>query len=406
MTTLKADGSSSPESKDDWDALTLRRRREQLELMKVRPQDFDFWHALRRLECLSADKPRFGTALAPRDESVRLGQEAAFDFAATNWTSVDLVLKGSDAARLRQRVFGLLGPNGPLPLHLTEFTRELLLGDQQEKKLGEDLRGFLDMLIQRPGMQFYRAWAQAQPVVGLDREGDDPFAAYIASLCGEAQLRDENIDGVPRSRRLYFSGWLGRVVRSVEGLGSWLSGGLGVPVRVAPFQPHWMPLEDSACTRIGEPVRVAPLQLHRMSLEANDRTRLTDVDNPPRRLGSDATLGSRVWDIQHKFQLAIGPLNATEYVEFLPPSRSLSSTGGKFRELRSMVRRYIGQEFDWDLRLSIFTTEIRRLVLGRRPEPSDSPGLTTRLGYGTWLGRPRGSSFVADLILEPERHVI
>lgn len=69
------------------------------------------------------------------------------------------------------RFFGMLGPNGPLPLHLTEYarSRSIHAGDQT-------LVRFLDIFHHRFMALFYRAWAQAQPTVSLDRPGEDRFS--------------------------------------------------------------------------------------------------------------------------------------------------------------------------------------------------------------------------------------
>ena len=45
------------------------------------PWSFDFFQALRRIEGVSADRPRLGKALRPSDEPVRLSQEASMAFA-------------------------------------------------------------------------------------------------------------------------------------------------------------------------------------------------------------------------------------------------------------------------------------------------------------------------------------
>ena len=45
------------------------------------PYRYSFFKVLRRLEGLSADKPRLGKAVRPRDESIRLGQEPSLVFA-------------------------------------------------------------------------------------------------------------------------------------------------------------------------------------------------------------------------------------------------------------------------------------------------------------------------------------
>ena len=45
------------------------------------PYRHDFYQTLRRLECLYDDKPRWGRALRPVDEPVRLGQDPDLSFA-------------------------------------------------------------------------------------------------------------------------------------------------------------------------------------------------------------------------------------------------------------------------------------------------------------------------------------
>ena len=45
------------------------------------PYRYDFYQTLRRLECLYGDKPRWGAALRPVDEPLRLGQDPDVAFA-------------------------------------------------------------------------------------------------------------------------------------------------------------------------------------------------------------------------------------------------------------------------------------------------------------------------------------
>src|SRR5688572_11164869 len=87
------------------------------------PYQCDFYQTLRRLECLYAEKPRWGRALRPVDERIRLGQDPDLSFAPAPIASFDAGTDGSPP-RLQVRLFGLLGPNGPLPLHITEYARE------------------------------------------------------------------------------------------------------------------------------------------------------------------------------------------------------------------------------------------------------------------------------------------
>jgi type VI secretion system protein ImpH len=82
------------------------------------PYRYDFYQTLRRLECLYDGKPRWGEALRPVDEPVRLGQDPDLSFAPAPLASFEA--DGGKTPRLQVRLFGLFGPNGPLPLHITE----------------------------------------------------------------------------------------------------------------------------------------------------------------------------------------------------------------------------------------------------------------------------------------------
>src|SRR5690606_28568086 len=91
-----------------------------------------------------------------------------------------------DPAVLEELSFGLFGPNGPLPLHLTEiaFQRARQLDDPT-------MSDFLNMLQHRLIGLFYRAWAEADPVTQMDRPETDRFRRYVGALLGLADAVDE-----------------------------------------------------------------------------------------------------------------------------------------------------------------------------------------------------------------------
>ncbi|MDE2456309.1 MAG: type VI secretion system baseplate subunit TssG, partial [Burkholderiales bacterium] len=103
-----------------------RPRRDVLAEIAAEPHRFDFFMALRLIEAQFADKPRLGTARRPVDEPVRLGQAPDLAFAPSSLARVDLADRGG-RPRIEQRFFGVFGPNGPLPLHLTAYARERAL---------------------------------------------------------------------------------------------------------------------------------------------------------------------------------------------------------------------------------------------------------------------------------------
>ena len=58
----------------------------------------------------------------------------------------------------------LFGPSGPLPLHLTEYAYE-----RQHQHGDRTWTGFANMLQHRLAVLFYRAWANAQSIISLDK---------------------------------------------------------------------------------------------------------------------------------------------------------------------------------------------------------------------------------------------
>jgi hypothetical protein len=94
-----------------------------LERVAATPWRFDFFFALRWIESQHPEKPRLGTARRPADEPVRLGQSADLSFAPSALHAV-VPATALSKARIEVRFFGLFGPNGPLPHHLTEYARQ------------------------------------------------------------------------------------------------------------------------------------------------------------------------------------------------------------------------------------------------------------------------------------------
>ncbi len=93
-----------------------------LKRLQRAPYSFGFFEALRQIECAYPEKARIGTSSRPVEDPVRFGQEASMAFAPSTLSSLTLSKKGFPP-RLSVLFFGLFGPNGPLPLHLTEYAR-------------------------------------------------------------------------------------------------------------------------------------------------------------------------------------------------------------------------------------------------------------------------------------------
>jgi type VI secretion system protein ImpH len=317
------------------------------------PYRYDFYQTLRRIECLYGDRPRWGEAKLPVEEPVRLGQDPDLAFAPSPLASFD---RGGARPRLQVRLFGLLGPNGPLPIHITEYARERLRNANDPT-----FSRFLDVLNHRFLAMFYRAWSQSQPHVNRDRPADDHFAGYIAALMGTMLPAFRRRDSLPDVAKLFHAGALVRHVRNAEGLAVILRDYFTVPVQVEEFVGHWMwlgPREQTALAREGA------------------------------ELGRGAVLGRRVWDKQHRIRIHVGPLTFREYESFLPG-------GAMLQKLIDWMRLYLSFELDWDVRLILAMDDVPPLTLGRQG----------RLGWTTWLGARAAGKDAADLCLHAESFV-
>jgi type VI secretion system protein ImpH len=309
------------------------------------------------LEATRPDLPRLGEAARPADEPVRLGQEPLLDFAPA-------ALSGVRPARdarppvIEVRFLGLLGPNGPLPLHLTEYARDRLLhhGDATFAR-------FLDLINHRFLLLFYRAWAQAQPVASLDRRDDDRFAKYVGALCGAGLQSTQKRDAAEDEIKLHHAGSLARQVRNADGLRAMLSHYFRLPVRVEEFVAWWMRLPDDDRTRLG-------------------------TGGTKAQLGRGAVLGASVWDAQSSIRLHIQSQTLRDYEDFLPG-------GASAKRLVALLRTYLGWDLRWDVRLSLAGKEIPPTELGRQG----------RLGWTSWLkGGPREQD-AHDLLLDYEERL-
>lgn len=329
-----------------------------LQRLAREPYRHDFYRVMRRFEAAHPALPRLGEAARPADEPLRVGQPAELAFAPAPIHA--LRLRPGQPPRLEQRIFGLLGSNGPLPIHLTELARE------RERHHGDaTLQRFFDLLTHRFALLFYRAWAQAQPTLGLDRPDGDGFTRRLGALAGIGLPAHGARDAAGDATKLHFVGRLAAQSRSAEGLLAWCRAQFDVPVSIEQWRGHWMPLARDERSRLGRP-----------------------VDRGGQGLGGGAVLGAAVWDVQHRFRIVIGPLGLARYRAFLPGGRDLA-------RLQAMVRQWVGLEFAWDLTLVLARAEVPPLHLGRREPPG-------QLGRTSWLGRYTRATDSDDMTIDVE----
>ncbi|WP_256262516.1 type VI secretion system baseplate subunit TssG [Pseudomonas gingeri] len=326
-----------------------------LEQLRQRPASFDFYAALRLVECAYPELPRIGQAQRPADEALRLGQQPSLAFEPAMLAGLESRGEGR-APQLLMNFFGLLGANGPLPTHLTEYIR-----DRQRNMGDPTLARFCDLFHHRLISLFYRAWASAQPALSLDRPQADHFARYLGSLIGIGLPSLRARDAVPDVAKLHYAGRLGPQARNAAGLAAVLSDFFQVPVKVQEFVGHWM------------------------SLPADGLGGLRSGPDAP-VLGVTTVLGKKVWNTQHKFRLVMGPLDLEQTRRLLPGGESM-------RRLTDWVRQYAGLGLDWDVNLIVKKEQLPGLRLGR-----DAP-----LGWTSWLSSKAPERDDRQLVVSPRR---
>lgn len=320
------------------------------------PWRFDFFQVMRRIECLYPKRPRLGQGEFPEDEPLRLGQRPSLAFAPSALAGFQPEKDGQPGL-LEVLFFGMLGPNGPLPLHLTEYARERLRSPNNDPTFAR----FLDIFHHRLLLLFYRAWADALPTVSFDRPSAeaDRFGIYLASLIGygEPSLRDR--DAMPDLAKLHYAGHFACGIRHPAGLQAVIEDFFGLSVSIQEFTPRWLDLPPEQYSRLG----------------------LTGVS-----LGHSAVAGVRVWDCQHNFRVRLGPLSLADYQRLLPGGESLE-------RLVAVVRNYLDDGLHWDL----------QLVLRHEQVPSLCLNSSVQLGWTSWLGDPRRDT--DDLCLDAAARV-
>ncbi|HEY0006424.1 MAG TPA: type VI secretion system baseplate subunit TssG [Pyrinomonadaceae bacterium] len=301
---------------------------------------FDFFQAVRLLEMSHSAQASVGEGADPGLEAVRFKSGVGLDFSASDVAEVKPPLMKGKPAEMTVNFLGLAGCLGPLAIPSTELILE------RTSKKDTAFRDFLDIFNHRLVSLLYRIRKLHR--VGLESKppGQDRISRYIYSvmglgthgLQGRMQIRDRAL--------LYYAGLLGQQPRSMTGLEFILADYFEVPARGHQFEGRWYRLEESQWTTIGEAG-----QNHVLGREM-------------------VVAGTRVWEQQGRFEIALGPLTQEQFLDFLP-------TGWGFGPLCDLTRFYIGDELEFSFRLTLKANEVPEARLCMKHGP--------RLGWTSWL---------------------
>lgn len=319
------------------------------------PQLYDFYQAVRLLE---RNGHGVGRDVPPEHEAVRFRTQAASSFAAGE--VVSLQTRSGRPPEMIVSFMGLIGNNGALPTHYTKLVLERL------RRRDHALRDFLDLFNHRLVSYLYRAWEKSHFPFAYERcanEGQsDQFTEALYCLVGRGVDGLRERGKVADEAFLYYAGQFDQGVRSALSLQLILADYTELPVQVEEFVGQWLYLGEENQSYLGG-----------------------NEIQPPRnaQLGSDVILGERVWDVQSKFRILIGPLSYEQFHRYTPSQPGMD-------EVVELTRSYVGLEYDFEVQLILQADEVPRCVLGERGERSP------RLGWNSWIQSNLGDIDVND----------
>lgn len=310
------------------------------ELLREDPTSFEFFQVVRVLERLLPDRLPVGEFGNPADEVVRFVVNPSIAFPASEVQALEQ--RPDEAPRLMVNFMGLTGPTGVLP-----YDYSLTVSERARAK-DQTLRDFLDIFHHRMISLFYRAWEKHRFTVAHERDQHDRVTRHLLDLVGlgtgglqrRLAVRDESL--------LFYSGLLALRPRPAVALEQMLEDYFGVPVEIEQFVGGWYPLERGTQCALGdEPCESA-------------------------QLGLGAVAGDEIWDQQSRVRIRLGPLTRQQYDQFLPD-------GSAHEPLRSLVRFFGGEQFDFDIQLVLMRDDVPGVTLG-----ADDQGAPP-LGWCTWI---------------------
>jgi type VI secretion system protein ImpH len=348
---------------------------------------FDFFQAVRLLERLYPKRRPVGHPSLPKEEVVRFRSHLSLAFpASTIYEIVPPVDSNMPLPQMTVTFLGLYGPSGVLPRHYTELMMRLERDVKGPERRG--MRDWLDLFNHRLIALFFRAWEKYRFPIHYERGGHkgtepDPFTRALFSLIGlgipplRNRLRVSAVEQTSAGPResplaeiddlglLHYSGLLVQRPRTAIGLEALIDDYFGLPVRVGQFLGCWLQLEPANQSQLGQ-----------LGCE----------------LGVSVVVGTRVWDVQSKIRLRLGPLRRDQFDAFLPDPSPLPQRKAFFL-LVHLVRLYLGPELDFDVQLVLRAPDVPGTHL-------DRGGLGPRLGWNTWILTENAVKDAEDAVFE------
>lgn len=302
---------------------------------------YQFFALIRMIESLTG--AQYGESKSPKEDPVFLGQHPHINFATTTIEQLRCANR-TDHTWVDVNFFGLLGPNGPMPLSMSE---EITVSLSAKPK--QQITDFYNIFHHRLLSLLYRAWANKEPQL-LSSKKTQPtnsfrsnYDKYIGTLAGYGLPSLLNRDSMPDFGKLGHAAFLGGYSKHRAGLQNILLQLFDIPAQIQEFTGEWIPIPEN----------------FRCQLKPSSQAK---------QLGINSTLGKNSWQCQYKFQVWLGPLDFVTYQSCLPGSPRL-------RQINDTIKNYVGLEFEWEI--------VLMLKKGDIPKPDLKKNV--QLGWTTWL---------------------
>jgi type VI secretion system protein ImpH len=378
-----------------------------LERLAREPYGFDFFQAVHLLELAASTQRNTSSAevengqsvkpvainpvggdFAPSSEVVRFGATASQGFPGSTITAFVPSSKGKGRgqkgapAEMTVSFMGLTGPSGVLPQHYTQRLIDQLRED-------EGMKDFFDLFNHRIVSHFYRVWKKyhfaisyeayskaksktfrkaksqtfketktpaKQPIDHRDLGDLFTYGLYCLVGMGTGGLRQRQ--QFPDQGLLYYAGQFARNPPTAISLERMLGAYFSLQIEVIQFLGQWLSLsrdDQTSLTSLGD-------------LGGGIGNGLGGGNN---QLGVTAVAGERVWSIENKFRVRIGPLDYAQFEKLTPHGDQLSC-------LAQMIRTYVGFDLEFDVQLVLRHVQVPACQLA-----SDAPA-GPHLGWNTW----------------------
>ncbi|KJZ35567.1 type VI secretion system baseplate subunit TssG [Pseudomonas fluorescens] len=295
--------------------------------LRQEPQAFELLQALLLLEREHPQAESLGSGTAPQEEALRLRGPLTPLFSASEIES--LTQEPGQQPVLSTPVFGLGGPDGPLPYAYQEWLQ------QRARAKDHAPAEFLDLFQHRLLSLLYKVMRKHRIAAGFTAPGVSPVQVQLRALTGLLPKALQERQAIPDCAVLACTALFTDGRRSLAGFAAIIREQFELPVELSAFQGAWREIPPASRSR---------LQPGGRNLQ----------------LGVSAVAGTRVWDEHAGYRLTLGPLTSAQAARFLPDGESHAA-------LASLSALYFGP--DLDCTLVLLVRGAGPMKLGRQAPP-------------------------------------